>query len=152
MRQEFVPREQVLSVVAHGPEAWHIQDLFVTIDDAGEISSVRGTLRVLTAHCRDHFKRGYPAILPAAFTVELVCQLATYPILLKFPGRVPLLGEFRAKPLAAVFPGDLLELRAELVEMKGMKGRARGEAFVGGKKIFEVEFEFRLAHPKVFAR
>jgi 3-hydroxymyristoyl/3-hydroxydecanoyl-(acyl carrier protein) dehydratase len=41
-----------------------------------------------------------------------------------------------------VIPGDVLELKVEVIRDSGRKGKVRGEAFVDGKLAAEAEFMF----------
>jgi 3-hydroxymyristoyl/3-hydroxydecanoyl-(acyl carrier protein) dehydratase len=43
-----------------------------------------------------------------------------------------------------VIPGDMLEMKIEVIKDSGTKGKVKGEAFVDGKLVTEAEFMFIL--------
>ena len=147
MVESVVPMEEVLATVAHGREAWKIE-AFTFVSEARAI----GTRVIREEDCVGHFKNGFPKVLPGALTLEMLCQVGVYTALKKFPGQVAILGNFSGRPLAPIFPGDELQMREELLEWKGRKGKARGEAFVRGLKVFEAGLEFRVVRPEILQR
>jgi 3-hydroxymyristoyl/3-hydroxydecanoyl-(acyl carrier protein) dehydratase len=52
------------------------------------------------------------------------------------------MGIDKVKFRRTVIPGDVLELRVEVIRDSGRKGKVRGEAYVDGKLATEAEFMF----------
>ena len=52
------------------------------------------------------------------------------------------MGIDKVKFRRTVIPGDVLELRVEVIRDSGRKGKVRGEAYVDGKLVTEAEFMF----------
>ena len=52
------------------------------------------------------------------------------------------MGIDKVKFRKTVIPGDMLELKVEVIRDSGRKGKVRGEAFVEGKLVAEAEFMF----------
>ena len=52
------------------------------------------------------------------------------------------MGIDKVKFRKTVIPGDVLEMKVEVIRDGGRKGKVRGEAFVDGKLVTEAEFMF----------
>lgn len=84
-------------------------------------------------------------VLPGVFIVEALAQAGSIPLLQleQFKGKTAYLGgldkvKFRQK----VVPGDVLRLQVDIVKLKSYAGIGYGQAFVGDKKVCEVEMTF----------
>src|SRR5580765_7627661 len=105
----------------------------VTITDPDKsavgIKSVSGNEPFFQGHFPEH------AIMPGVLIVEAMAQVACAMMLSK-PGAKDKLAFFMGmeeiKFRKPVVPGDRLELKIEIVNMRSRFGKARGEAFVEG--------------------
>lgn len=83
--------------------------------------------------------------MPGVLIVEALAQAGSIPLLKMegFEGQTAYLGglnkvKFRQK----VVPGDVLRLQVDIVKLKKYAGIGLGQAFVGDKKVCEVEMTF----------
>ena len=84
-------------------------------------------------------------VMPGVLIVEASAQAGSIPLLTlpDFKGQTAYLGglnkvKFRQK----VVPGDVLRLQVDIVKLKKFAGIGYGQAFVGDKKVCEVEMTF----------
>ncbi len=84
-------------------------------------------------------------VMPGVLIVEALAQAGSIPLLKlpDFEGQTAYLGglnkvKFRQK----VVPGDVLRLQVDIVKLKKFAGIGLGQAFVGDKKVCEVEMTF----------
>ncbi|AZP05479.1 3-hydroxyacyl-ACP dehydratase FabZ [Jeotgalibaca ciconiae] len=84
-------------------------------------------------------------VMPGVLIVEALAQAGSIPLLKMegFEGQTAYLGglnkvKFRQK----VVPGDVLRLQVDIVKLKKYAGIGLGQAFVGDKKVCEVEMTF----------
>ena len=84
-------------------------------------------------------------VMPGVLIVEALAQAGSIPLLTlpDFKGQTAYLGglnkvKFRQK----VVPGDVLRLQVDIVKLKKFAGVGYGQAFVGDKKVCEVEMTF----------
>ena len=90
-----------------------------------------------------HFP-GQP-IMPGVLIVEAMAQTSCVMFLSRPALRNCLayfMGIDKVKFRKTVIPGDMLELKVEVIRDSGRKGKVRGEAFVEGKLVAEAEFMF----------
>jgi 3-hydroxymyristoyl/3-hydroxydecanoyl-(acyl carrier protein) dehydratase len=84
-------------------------------------------------------------IMPGVLIIEALAQTACV-LMLRRPdlkGKLAFfMGIEEAKFRKPVVPGDLLELRIEVLRAGGRVGKVRGEAFVGGEMTTEANFTF----------
>lgn len=83
--------------------------------------------------------------MPGVLIIEALAQAGSIPLLKleQFQGQTAYLGgmnkiKFRQK----VVPGDVLRLQVDIVKLKKFAGIGYGQAFVGDKKVAEVEMTF----------
>lgn len=96
----------------------------------------------------EHFFQGHfpgEPVMPGVLIVEALAQAGSIPLLQMedFKGQTAYLGglnkvKFRQK----VVPGDVLRLQVDIVKLKKYAGIGYGQAFVGDKKVCEVEMTF----------
>ncbi|MDR2399921.1 MAG: bifunctional UDP-3-O-[3-hydroxymyristoyl] N-acetylglucosamine deacetylase/3-hydroxyacyl-ACP dehydratase [Endomicrobium sp.] len=88
-------------------------------------------------------------VMPGVLIVEAMAQTSCVMFLSK-PKMQGNLAYFmsidKAKFRIPVMPGDLLELRVEVVKDGGRRGKMRGEAYVDGKLTAEAEFMFIIVN------
>lgn len=86
-------------------------------------------------------------IMPGVLIVEAMAQTACVLFLSKpeFTGKLAyFVGIDGVKFRKPVIPGDLLELKIEVLRGGSRLGKARGEAYVGSEMVTEAEFTFAL--------
>src|SRR5882762_634070 len=87
------------------------------------------------------------AIMPGVLIVEAMAQVACALFLSKPESKDKLaffMGMEEIKFRKPVVPGDRLEIKVEILNMKSRFGKARGEAFVEGQLVTEATFTFAI--------
>ena len=95
----------------------------------------------------DFFQGHFPdnPVMPGALILETLAQAGSILILKseEFLGKRAYIGGInKAKFRQKVVPGDVLRLQVDIVKLKKFAGVGYGQAFVGDKKVCEVEMTF----------
>lgn len=94
---------------------------------------------------RGHFPQ--EPVMPGVLILEAIAQVGAVAILTKeeFKGKIPLFaGADKVRFRQKVVPGDKLELRCEIIKLRGPVGIGKGIATVDGKKVCEAEIMFAI--------
>jgi beta-hydroxyacyl-ACP dehydratase FabZ len=117
----------------------------VTITDpeksATGIKCVSGNEPFFQGHFPEH------AIMPGVLIVEALAQVACTLFLSKPENKNKLaffMGMEEIKFRKPVVPGDRMELKIEILQMRSRFGKAKGEAFVEGQLVTEALFSFAI--------
>ncbi|WP_161877943.1 3-hydroxyacyl-ACP dehydratase FabZ [Alkalibacterium sp. MB6] len=95
----------------------------------------------------EFFQGHFPGepVMPGVLIIESLAQAGSIPLLKldRFKSQTAYLGglnkvKFRKK----VVPGDVLELKVDIVKLKDYAGIGKGVAYVDGKKVCEAEMTF----------
>src|SRR4051812_7747070 len=87
------------------------------------------------------------AIMPGVLIVEALAQVACALFLSKPENKNKLaffMGMEEIKFRKPVVPGDRLELKIEILQMRSKFGKAKGEAYVEGQLVTEAQFSFAV--------
>jgi beta-hydroxyacyl-ACP dehydratase FabZ len=87
------------------------------------------------------------AIMPGVLIVEALAQVACALFLSKPENKNKLaffMGMEEIKFRKPVVPGDRLELKIEILQMRSRFGKAKGEAYVEGQLVTEAQFSFAV--------
>jgi beta-hydroxyacyl-ACP dehydratase FabZ len=105
------------------------------------IKSVSGNEPFFQGHFPEH------AIMPGVLIVEAMAQVACVLLLSKPETKDKLaffMGMEEIKFRKPVVPGDRLELKVEVLQLRSKFGKAKGEAFVDGQLATEAVFSFAV--------
>ena len=105
------------------------------------IKSVSGNEPFFQGHFPEH------AIMPGVLIVEAMAQVACVLLLSKPETKDKLaffMGMEEIKFRKPVVPGDRLELKVEVLQLRSRFGKAKGEAFVEGQLATEAVFSFAV--------
>jgi beta-hydroxyacyl-ACP dehydratase FabZ len=134
----------IMALIPHRPPFLLI-DKAVILEPQKKIIAYKG-VTMNEPFFAGHFP-GQP-IMPGVLMVEAMAQAACV-VLLSRPDLKNRIAFFMAidgvKFRRPVVPGDLLELRVEILRAGGRVGKARGETYVGAELVTEAEFTFVIA-------
>src|SRR6202142_4201513 len=105
------------------------------------IKCVSGNEPFFQGHFPEH------AIMPGVLIVEAMAQVACALFLYKPEAKNKLaffMGMEEIKFRKPVLPGDRMELKVEILQMRSRFGKAKGEAFVEGTLVTEATFSFAI--------
>jgi beta-hydroxyacyl-ACP dehydratase FabZ len=131
----------IMEIIPHRPP-FLLVDRAVIVEPEKKIVGYKG-VTMNEPFFVGHFP-GRP-IMPGVLIIEALAQTACV-LMLRRPdlkGKLAFfMGIEEAKFRKPVVPGDLLELRIEVLRAGGRVGKVRGEAFVGGEMTTEANFTF----------
>lgn len=118
------------------------------IDKVEELIPGEKVVAIKNVTINEHFfPRTFPwrTCMPGVLIIEALAQAGSIALLKldSFKGQTAYLGglnkvKFRQK----VVPGDVLRLQVDIIKLKTFAGIGYGQAFVGDKKVAEVEMTF----------
>ncbi|MFH1283242.1 MAG: 3-hydroxyacyl-ACP dehydratase FabZ [bacterium] len=135
--------EEIISIIPH-------RDPMLMIDQVKVIEESKKAVGYKHLSGKEDFFRGhfpgYP-IMPGVLIIEALAQTSCV-LFLSHPELSDKLAFFmsinNAKFRKPVFPGDILELRVDVLRARERGGKIRGEAFVNEELVTEAEFMFVL--------
>jgi len=95
---------------------------------------------------RGHFPGHY--VMPGVLIIEALAQTGAVALLSEeeYKGKLVFFGGINnARFKKQVVPGDVLELKCEIIKRRGPLGIGRGQAFVDGKLAVDAELTFAIS-------
>ena len=117
----------------------------ITDYEPGQFAEGRKCVSVNEMQFCGHFPQYH--VLPGVLIVESMSQVGAIGILTKeeFKGKLALFaGIDKARFKRQVVPGDVLEMRVELIRQKGPIGVGNAKAYVDGKLVCQAELTFAV--------
>ena len=117
----------------------------ITDYESGQFAEGRKCVSVNEMQFCGHFPQYH--VLPGVLIVEAMAQVGAIAILTKeeFKGKLALFaGIDKARFKRQVVPGDVLEMRVELIRQKGPIGVGNAKAYVDGKLVCQAELTFAV--------
>ena len=117
----------------------------ITHYEPGQFAEGRKCVSVNEMQFCGHFPQYH--VLPGVLIVEAMAQVGAIAILTKeeFKGKLALFaGIDKARFKRQVVPGDVLEMRVELIRQKGPIGVGNAKAYVDGKLVCQAELTFAV--------
>ena len=117
----------------------------ITDYEPGQFAEGRKCVSVNEMQFCGHFPQYH--VLPGVLIVEAMAQVGAIAILTKeeFKGKLALFaGIDKARFKRQVVPGDVLEMRVELIRQKGPIGVGNAKAYVDGKPVCQAELTFAV--------
>ncbi len=118
----------------------------ITECEPGKLAAGRKCVTANEPFFQGHFPG--KKIMPGVLILEALAQTGAVALLFDeaFKGKLALFGGIRsARFRRQVVPGDVLELRCEIISMKGPAGIGKAMAFVDGETAVSAELIFALA-------
>jgi beta-hydroxyacyl-ACP dehydratase FabZ len=143
MSQTVLDFDALKKAIPHRYPFLLIDKVTITEPDksATGIKCVSGNEPFFQGHFPEH------AIMPGVLIVEAMAQVACALFLSKPEAKNKLaffMGMEEIKFRKPVVPGDRLELKIEILNMRSRFGKAKGEAFVEGQLTTEATFTFAI--------
>ncbi len=139
----MLDQEAIKAIIPH-------REPFIMIDEIDEIIDGKIAIgRKYVTGQEDFFRGHFPdyPIMPGVLMIEALAQLGAACILQeeRFRGKIGVLaGVKNARFKKQVHPGDTLEMRVELIKIKGNIGIAQGEAKVADDIACTTEITFAI--------
>lgn len=117
----------------------------ITDYEPGQFAQGRKCISANEMQFLGHFPQHH--VMPGVLIVEAMAQVGAIAILTKeeFKGKLALFaGIDKARFKRQVVPGDVLEMRVELVRQKGPIGVGNAKAYVDGKLVCQAELTFAV--------
>lgn len=117
----------------------------ITDYEPGQFAQGRKCISANEMQFLGHFPQHH--VMPGVLIVEAMAQVGAIAILTKeeFKGKLALFaGIDKARFKRQVVPGDVLEMRVELVRQKGPIGVGNAKAYVDGKLVCSAELTFAV--------
>src|SRR5580704_8842329 len=148
MSQTVLDYDSLKKVIPHRYPFLLIDKVTVTQPDktAVGIKCVSGNEPFFQGHFPEH------AIMPGVLIVEAMAQVACALFLCKPEAKNKLaffMGMEEIKFRKPVLPGDRMELKVEILQMRARFGKAKGEAYVEGALVTEATFTFAIVDKEV---
>ncbi|MCA6079548.1 MAG: 3-hydroxyacyl-ACP dehydratase FabZ [Endomicrobium sp.] len=140
--ERILSTEEVLNYIPHRYPFLMVDKVKIDTANASKIVGYK-----CVSGNENFFQGHFPGapIMPGVLIIEAMAQTSCVMFLSK-PEMKNCLAYFmsidKAKFRKPVKPGDVLELRAEIIKNAGKRGKVKGEAYVDGKLVAEAEFMF----------
>ena len=140
--ERILSTEEVLNYIPHRYPFLMVDKVKINTANASKIVGYK-----CVSGNENFFQGHFPGapIMPGVLIIEAMAQTSCVMFLSK-PEMKNCLAYFmsidKAKFRKPVKPGDVLELRAEIIKDAGKRGKVKGEAYVDGKLVAEAEFMF----------
>lgn len=143
MSEILLNREQIKDIIPH-------REPFLLIDEVLEMEV--GKFVVARTYIREDdfwFQGHFPGrpVTPGVLMVEMLAQAGAVCILSQpeYKGKIALFaGINNVRFRRQVVPGDILDLRVEILSQRGPLGIGKGDATVGGKRAVHAEIKFAI--------
>ncbi len=136
-------QEEILNAIPHRPPFLFVDEI---VEQADDHIITRKKIDLEEPFFKGHYP-GYP-IMPGVLVCECVFQAGAILMSKKFPpptGQVPVMSRIQnVKFKNPVYPGSVLEIRADYVENIGPAHYMKGKVQVAGKTAVTVEFTVML--------
>lgn len=127
---------------------------FLLIDRITELIPGHKAVGIKNISCNEpYFPGHFPGqpVMPGVLMIEAMAQVGACAVLSEpiYKGYIAYLaGVDRVRFKRQAFPGDVLEITTELVNMKNNIGKGKGRVSTNGNLVCQGEFLFALSAPK----